>query len=127
MIRRLSEKDHEACMKLLKPKSAENLFILGDIEVYGYDQAFQKVWGDFDERGNLRAVLLKYYQNYIPYAPDDDFGHEGLAKVITSEPEFQNLNGLEHVVSTLLPWIRSKPVQSRELHYAKCSELGCLN
>ena len=123
MIRRLSEKDHEACMELLKPKAAENLFILGDIEAYGYDQVFQKVWGDFDEKGNLRAVLLKYYQNYIPYAPADDFDHEGFARVISSDPEFRSLNGLKHVISPLLPWISQRRVQSRELYYAKCSEL----
>lgn len=123
MIRRLTEKDHEACMKLLMPKAAENLFILGDIEAYGYDQAFQKVWGDFDDHGNLRAVLLKYYQNYIPYAPGHDFDHEGLAKVMVSDPEFQNLNGLEDVVSFLIPWIASKPSQIRKLYYAKCRAL----
>lgn len=123
MIRRLDKNDHEQCMELLKPKAAENLFILGDIEAYGYDQDFQKLWGDFDEKGNLRAVLLKFYKNYIPYAADANFDHEGLASVISKDPEFRSLNGLKNVTSLLLPWIRQKQIDCRELYYSKCDQL----
>ncbi|WP_346764172.1 hypothetical protein [Bacillus sp. N1-1] len=83
MIRRLTEEDHYQCLSLLTPHAAENLFILGDIEAYGYDQPFQKLWGDFSEDGTLRAVLLKYERNYIPFAPAE-FDAEGFAKVISS-------------------------------------------
>ncbi len=123
MIRRLEKNDHEQCMELLRPKAAENLFILGDIEAYGYDQDFQKLWGDFDEKGNLRAVLLKFYKNYIPYAADANFDHKGLASVISKDPEFRNLNGLKKVASLLMPWIRRKQIESRELYYTKCDRL----
>lgn len=123
MIRRLDKNDHEQCMELLRPRAAENLFILGDIEAYGYDQDFQKLWGDFDEKGNLRAVLLKFYKNYIPYAADANFDHEGLASVVSKDPEFRSLNGLKSVASLVMPWIRRKQIESRELYYTKCDRL----
>lgn len=43
MLRRLNQNDHDVCIKLLKTRPAENLFIIGDIEVYGYEQEFQKL------------------------------------------------------------------------------------
>ncbi|WP_318036205.1 hypothetical protein [Halobacillus amylolyticus] len=49
MIRRLTQKDDPACQHLLSVKPAENLFIIGDIENFGYDQDFQKLWGIFTE------------------------------------------------------------------------------
>lgn len=57
MIRRLTKNDHEICLRLLRTKPAENIFIIGDIEVYGYEQEFQKLWGDFNESGELVAIL----------------------------------------------------------------------
>lgn len=48
MIRQLTEKDHELCQRLIHQQPAENLFIIGDIEAFGYEQDF-KIWGDFDD------------------------------------------------------------------------------
>jgi predicted GNAT family acetyltransferase len=121
MIRRLSERDHEKCLELLKPKSAENLFILGDIEAFGYEQEFQKVWGDFDSAGCLRGVLLKYKGNYIPYAASEDFDAEGFASIISEDGDLQMLSGLKSVAQRVFPYIKRKLARHRELFYAKCS------
>ena len=67
MIRKLMQKDHEIVQALLQQEPAYNLFIIGDIEAYGYESEFQELWGDFTPDGNLRAVLLRYYQSFIPY------------------------------------------------------------
>jgi predicted GNAT family acetyltransferase len=117
----LSERDHEKCLELLKPKSAENLFILGDIEAFGYEQEFQKVWGDFDSAGNLRGVLLKYKGNYIPYAASEDFDAEGFASIISEDGDLQMLSGLKSVAQQVFPYINRKLARHRELFYAKCS------
>ncbi len=33
MIRRLDKHDHEECFRLIKKEAAENVFMIGDIEV----------------------------------------------------------------------------------------------
>ncbi|WP_283152899.1 GNAT family N-acetyltransferase [Guptibacillus hwajinpoensis] len=119
MIRRLTENDHLQCLSLLTPHAAENLFILGDIEAYGYDQPFQKLWGDFLEDGTLRAVLLKYEKNYIPFAPDD-FDAKGFGKVISEDSDFLMMSGLKRVTSQIQPFVSHSFRSSRELFYAKC-------
>lgn len=40
------------CFSLLKQQPAENLFIIGDIEAYRYEQDFQKVWGTLGKMAN---------------------------------------------------------------------------
>ncbi|WP_273836152.1 GNAT family N-acetyltransferase [Guptibacillus sedimenti] len=126
MIRRLTEKDHHQCLSLLTPHAAENLFILGDIEAYGYDQPFQKLWGDFSEDGTLRAVLLKYERNYIPFAPAE-FDAEGFAKGISNDTNFLMMSGLKRVTNQIQPNISHPPHSSRELFYAKCESVEQLS
>lgn len=119
MIRRLTEKDHEKTMNLLNEKPAENLFILGDIEAFGYEQDFQTLWGDFSNSGDLRAVMLKYQQNFIPYA-SGPFDTEGFANVINNHPEFHELSGLNRITEQIEPHIQHHLQKKRTLHYAKC-------
>ena len=68
MIRLLSDKDNEKLMPFLKKERANNLFIIGDIENHGYKSDFQKIWGEIDENGNFKGVLLKFYQNFVFYS-----------------------------------------------------------
>ncbi|MEB2280094.1 hypothetical protein LAV73_08800 [Lysinibacillus xylanilyticus] len=45
MIRLLTVDDHKICIALVQQQSAENLFIIVEIEAFGYDQPFQKIRG----------------------------------------------------------------------------------
>ncbi|HEY8488581.1 MAG TPA: GNAT family N-acetyltransferase [Thermaerobacter sp.] len=81
VIRLLTEADRQATLEFLAAESAFNLFILADIHNYGFATDFQQVWGDFSADGRLRAVLLRYFRNFIPYGRDG-FDAEGLARVI---------------------------------------------
>lgn len=81
LIRQLTESDRQATLEFLAAESAFNLFILADIYNYGFATEFQQVWGDFAGDGRLRAVLLRYFRNFIPYGRDD-FDAPGLAGII---------------------------------------------
>ncbi|GLI85340.1 N-acetyltransferase [Rossellomorea marisflavi] len=121
MIRQLTAEDDSICQDLITQAPAENLFIIGDIEAFGYDQDFQKVWGDFTDEGVLRGVLLRYRENYIPYAPGG-YDAEGFASIINQDDEFLYISGLKEIVSKLDPFISREAKQKRHLHYAKCTE-----
>lgn len=119
MIRKLTENDRDACFQLVKKKPAENLFIIGDLEAFGFEQDFQEIWGDFTEDGGLRAVLLRYNINFIPYA-EGPFDAQGFAEIINHHPEAKQLSGLEEITESIVPYL-SKPVkQNRLCYYAKC-------
>ncbi|MEK5080122.1 hypothetical protein MKX73_14425 [Solibacillus sp. FSL W7-1436] len=78
MIRKLTNEDLEITMTLVNKKPAENLFIIGDIEAYGMESDIQDLWGQF-EGNQLKAILLRYDQNYIPYS-EGNYDVEGLQK-----------------------------------------------
>ena len=88
--------DREQTLRFLEMESALNLFLIGDIYNYGFDQEFQQLWGDFDGTGQLRAVLLRYRGNWIPWAPGP-FDVEGFAEVIRTGRETEMLSGIDRV------------------------------
>lgn len=118
MIRKLTRQDYKTCYEFVTQKPAENLFIIGDIEAFGFEQDFQSLWGEFDENGNLIAVLLKYYENYIPFTISD-FNAQGFAEIINEDPQFQILSGIESFTSKIEPYIKRTLIQKRNLFYAK--------
>ncbi|MBE7106337.1 GNAT family N-acetyltransferase [Bacillus cereus] len=71
MIRKLTKKDHEQVFTFLKEEAALNLFIIGDIEAFGYDKDFQELWGNFNEDGALKSILLRFHDSFIPYSKED--------------------------------------------------------
>ena len=58
MIVKLNNSYHSKVMEYLKREPEFNLFIIGDIERYGYDNYFLNIWADINKRGNIEGVLL---------------------------------------------------------------------
>lgn len=119
MIRKLQEIDRQKTMNFVSQKPAENVFIIGDIEGHGFHSSIQTLWGDFNDQGNLRAVLLKYDINFIIYAPGD-FDAKGIASIINKDSSFCYLSGIEEMVNKLKPYITAQPKKPRIFYYAKC-------
>ncbi|HEO8418313.1 GNAT family N-acetyltransferase [Niallia sp. FSL W8-0635] len=93
MIRELTENDHSIVMEFLLQDPSINLFIIGDIEAFGYDASFQKLWGEFHE-GHITAVLLKYFESYIFYCKDKNlFDVEGFASIMQTTTNPVSLSG----------------------------------
>ncbi|MBE5104937.1 GNAT family N-acetyltransferase [Bacillus thuringiensis] len=71
MIRKLTREDHEQVFAFLKEEAALNLFIIGDIEAFGYDTDFQELWGAFKENETLKSILLRFHDSFIPYSKEE--------------------------------------------------------
>ncbi|MFS1515709.1 GNAT family N-acetyltransferase [Bacillus sp. SCS-151] len=96
MIRKLKSNDHKQVFSFLEEEASFNLFLIGDIEAFGYEQDFQDIWGEFDENNQLIAVLLRYYQYYIPYAKHG-FDVEGFVQIIKKHDNVQSLSGKSEI------------------------------
>ncbi|SHK15904.1 GNAT family N-acetyltransferase [Tepidibacter formicigenes] len=96
MIIELNNSHNDIVMKYLKKESEINLFIIGDIENYGYDEEFQTIWGEFNEKGDLKAVLLKYHNNLIFYSRDT-FDINGFYEIMKNI-EFKFLSGEKTII-----------------------------
>lgn len=97
MIRKLNEYDRGALMELTGQNPALNLYIIGDVENFGFEQDFMEVWGEFDAEGMLKAVLLRYYRSYLPYA-SGSFDVEGFSELIRKHEDAEMISGSTEVV-----------------------------
>lgn len=124
MIKKMDESNREQCLNFAKEKPAENIFIIGDIEAFGFEEDFQDVWGDVGPYGNLQALLLRYYDNFIVYAPST-FNAESLAKIIENFPKDKKIvSGISTTVDQVVVHISLHLANKREFYYAKCDELN---
>ena len=81
MIRKLTDHDHEQVLAFLSEEPSINLFIIGDIEAFGYSSESQEIWAEFDEHNTIKAVLLRFHQSFIPYAKGE-FDTNGFASIM---------------------------------------------
>lgn len=101
MIRQLTEEDHQQVLQLIGKKPAENLFIIGDLEAYGYISDIQQLYGEFQDE-QLIALLLNYDHMYVMYA-EGTYDVEGFARIVNTDEQLLGLSG--------------------KMHYAKCTAL----
>ncbi|MFB5762461.1 GNAT family N-acetyltransferase [Paenibacillus medicaginis] len=101
MIRKLTEADRESVMMLVGREPSLNLFIIADVENFGFESDFQELWGEFDAvDGRLKAVLLRYDGSYLPYA-EGEFDVQGFAELVLSGKKKEMLSGSSPIVDRL--------------------------
>ncbi|WP_042272849.1 GNAT family N-acetyltransferase [[Clostridium] dakarense] len=108
MIRKLKEEDRKITMDFVSKKPSINLFIIGDIENFGFDSEFQEVWGSFDENNNIVGVLLRFNENFIPYYEDSNVDIDGFKKIIASHKNTKLISGEKSIVSDFYDVFESK-------------------
>ena len=89
MIQRLNNMHHNKVIEYLYKEKEVNIFLISDIERYGFDSYFFSVYGEINEEGALEGILLKCFEFIIFYAYDkfdvDEFA------------EFINESGCEEI------------------------------
>jgi len=105
MIRKLVEKDREEVLQFLKKESALNLFIIGDIENFGFYTDFHELWAQLDLNNSYKAVLLRYFNSFVFYAKDDDFNVVSFANIIKNYKDSDSLSGKKSVIDPFEEYI----------------------
>lgn len=97
VIRKLTDHDHEQVLAFLSEEPSINLFIIGDLESFGYSSQFQEIWAEFDEQNTIKAVLLRFHQSFIPYAKGD-FDPSGFVSIMKKYSQPILLSGKSDIV-----------------------------
>jgi predicted GNAT family acetyltransferase len=82
---------HARVMAFLRREPARTVFLVGDIENFGYKTEFQDVWGEIEGEG-IRAVLLRYFGHFVIYA-ERAFDVEGFARLAGVSRALDQLSG----------------------------------
>ena len=100
MIRKLYESDREILLNFLMEESSFNLFIIGDILNTGFEESFMELWGEYDINNNLISVLLRYFNNYIPYYNKSYSGDLScFKKIISNNYKKKLISGKSEIVA----------------------------
>ena len=128
MLRKLTESDREKLMMYLKNEPEINLFIIGDVENFGFNSDFQDLWAYFDDNENYEAVLLRYYNSFIFYTHKEDFNLNPVAdklnKAITNG-EALFISGKKSLMDKLYPLLpESKILKVKNTYFTSCKEIN---
>lgn len=104
MMRQLTEQDRTQLLDYLYPEANYNIFIIGDIEHFGFDQPFQQVYGTFDHQGLLSSVFLRYRQNGVFYTTSNHPIDGYLPIIAQDQLEYVSIKGdLAAPIQAVLP------------------------
>lgn len=91
MIRKLNAKDYEILMTLVKDEPEFNLYIIGDVESFGFEEDFLELFGDINIYGELESVLVRYFNVFMVYSKGD-YDVQGYVELIRGK-DFSMLVG----------------------------------
>lgn len=109
MIRKLKETDRKSVLEYLYNDPNYNIFIIGDIENYGFDNPIQVIYGELDENNNYLSVFLRYRNNGIYYSHLIRFNKEYLA--IFEKERFDNFSAKSGLSDLIKPYLKAFKMQ----------------
>jgi predicted GNAT family acetyltransferase len=101
MIRKLTIEDKDQLMRFLNKEPEYNLYIIGDVNNFGFDGAYASVYGEFRD-GELFSVLSQNYLHLVYYAKAKGFNKEWLS--VMEKFEFYFLSGKAELVREIHPY-----------------------
>ena len=119
MIRLCKETDRTQVLHYLYQDAAYNIFIIGDIEAFGFEQDFQRIYGEFNEDNELCSVFLRYREHAIYYADQTRFNPEYL-EIMNNDP-FDYISGKSELTALLEQHLPS--FTKKEMYFCEASTL----
>lgn len=115
MIIKLDHKYHNKLMNYLNQDPEFNLFIIGDIDRYGYNNNFFNIWADISRNGDIKGILVKYFE-FITIYSDSIINVDKFYNLIKSM-SFYEISGKSEIVDALAEKLRLKKI--RRVNFCK--------
>ena len=104
MLTKAMETHRELIMNYCLEEPNINLFIIGDIENFGFDTDFQEVWiQTLDDK--LVGIVLRYHDNFIIYSKDLDLEINEIESLLSTR-DVKIISGKLAVIELLYPIIK---------------------
>lgn len=116
MLTKATEKHRELIMNYCLVEPNINIFIIGDIENFGFETDFQEVWiqtiGD-----KLVCIVLRYHDNFIIYSKDLDLEINEIG-ILLSTRNANIISGKLNVIDLFYPIVKSK-YSKRDMYFCQ--------
>lgn len=119
MIVKLDQTWHEKVMDYLSAEPALNLFIIADIENFGYETDSQDIWADVEDNGAIKGILLRYKGNYLPYAKGE-INAKAFSEIINKDKSYEMLSGKKEITDQFTPYLQFE--RTKELYFAELKD-----
>lgn len=106
MIMKATKLDEARLLAFANKKPSENLFIIGDIENYGFDSDFQDVYYE-EIDGKLEGIYLKYRDNAVIYSENGKMDIDWVLNYI-AENNFGHINMLKSTADILDSYLKDQ-------------------
>lgn len=100
MLRLANEKDRRIVLEYCLEEPNINLFIIGDIENFGFDKEFQDVWIQIDKDA-ITGIVLRYHTNFIIYSKDLDMNFIEVSELLRDK-EAKVISGKLSVINKII-------------------------
>lgn len=123
MLIKASERDRQPILDYCKKDIIFNIFIIGDIENFGFSSPYQDVWYE-KEDGKIRGIALRYHNNLIvySYSLDMDFS---LINNILDEYNIDLISGKRQVIDKIEPHLKGNNTRN-DLNFCQHIDITCL-
>lgn len=123
MLIKATEKERQLIMNYCLAEPTINLFIIGDIENFGFDTDFQEIWiQTVDER--ITGIVLRYHDNFILYSRNLDMDFDEVKTLINSNV-VRIISGKCSVIELLYPLIKDK-YSKRDMYFCELKDASRL-
>lgn len=120
MIVKLNSSYHNKVIQYLKGDEEYNIFVIDDIQRYGYENYFFNVWADLSKRGNIEGILIKNFE-YLTFYSRDKFDEVEFSKFINTL-KFSEINGKLECLEKLEQNLKIK--KKRVVRFCKLDKLS---
>ncbi len=110
-----TENEREMINRYCMDEAISNLFILADIENFGFDSEFQNVWYELKEE-KMIGVVLRYYDNLILYSKTLETNFEIIDEIF-NQYDIRILSGKKTVISHVSKLMDDQPFISIAMEY----------
>lgn len=101
MILKVNDKFKRKFWEYVSHEECINLYIIADVESYGFETEFQNVWMQVDNKDDVTSIILKYHKNLIIYSYENNYDLEEMITHI-KHLDIEYINGKKSVIDKLI-------------------------
>lgn len=116
MLIKAREEDRIKLLDYCKEEAVFNIFIIGDIENFGFSSPYQDVWYEEKDRV-IRGIALRYHDNLIVYSKDLDMDFT-LIPSLLKENAINIISGKQEVIDSLVDYLGDETSRN-DLNFAR--------
>ena len=104
MLVKAIESNREEILNYCLEEEVFNIFIIGDIENFGFSSEMQDIW--YEKKDNeIIGIALRYHTTLIVYSKDLNMDFS-LITLITDNMNIENISGKSTVIDRLYPYLK---------------------